>query len=69
VRLKVPPAAVRLLAGPALRTLAASWRIRTVDEARWRPLYEARRPHVFLLWHEALLPSFGTTGGSRSPSW
>jgi hypothetical protein len=56
VRLKVPPAAVRLLAGPALRTLAASWRISTVDEARWRPLYEGRRPHVFLLWHEALLP-------------
>jgi lysophospholipid acyltransferase (LPLAT)-like uncharacterized protein len=56
VRLKVPPAAVRLLAGPALRALAASWRISTVDEARWRSLYEARRPHVFLLWHEALLP-------------
>ena len=36
--------------------LAASWRIRTIDEERWRPLYEARRPHVFLLWHEALLP-------------
>jgi hypothetical protein len=30
--------------------------MRTVDEERWRPLYEARRPHVFLLWHEALLP-------------
>ncbi|MEO6056134.1 MAG: lysophospholipid acyltransferase family protein [Gemmatimonadales bacterium] len=27
-----------------------------MDEARWRPLYEARRPHVFLLWHEVLLP-------------
>lgn len=45
-----------MLAGPALRTLAASWRVRTVDEGRWRPLYEQRRPHVFLLWHEVLLP-------------
>ncbi|MEP7174956.1 MAG: lysophospholipid acyltransferase family protein [Gemmatimonadales bacterium] len=56
MKLKVPPAAARVLAGPALRVLAASWRIRTVDEARWRPLYEAGRPHVFLLWHEVLLP-------------
>jgi lysophospholipid acyltransferase (LPLAT)-like uncharacterized protein len=56
VKLKVPPAAARMLAAPALRVLAASWRVRTVDEHRWRPLYEARRPHVFLLWHEALLP-------------
>ena len=56
MRLKVPPSAVRVLAAPALRVLAASWRIRTVDEHRWRPLYDARRPHVFLLWHEALLP-------------
>ncbi|MEP6687264.1 MAG: lysophospholipid acyltransferase family protein [Gemmatimonadales bacterium] len=56
MKLKVPPSAVRMLAAPALRVLAASWRIRTVDEHRWRPLYDARRPHVFLLWHEALLP-------------
>jgi len=56
VKLKVPPAAARLLAGPALRLLALSWRITTVDEERWRTLYAARRPHVFLLWHEALLP-------------
>ena len=56
MKLKVPPAAVRLLAAPALRVLAASWRIRTIDEDRWRPLYQERQPHVFLLWHEALLP-------------
>jgi len=52
----VPPAAARVVAGPTFRALAATWRIRTVDEDRWRPLYEARRPHVFLLWHEVLLP-------------
>jgi hypothetical protein len=56
VKLRVPPSAARVLAGPALRLLATSWRIRTVDEERWRPLYQARRPHVFLLWHEVLLP-------------
>lgn len=56
MRLRVPPAAVRTLVGPAVKMLAASWRITTVHEERWRGLYEARRPHVFLLWHEALLP-------------
>ncbi len=56
MRLRVPPAAARALAGPAVRALATTWRITTVHEDRWRPLYEARRPHVFLLWHEALLP-------------
>jgi lysophospholipid acyltransferase (LPLAT)-like uncharacterized protein len=54
--LKVSPRAVRLLAAPFVRILAASWRIRTVHEERWRELYAAKRPHVFLLWHEALLP-------------
>jgi lysophospholipid acyltransferase (LPLAT)-like uncharacterized protein len=44
------------VAAPALRLLGASWRIRTVHEQRWRDIYEARRAHVFLLWHEALLP-------------
>jgi lysophospholipid acyltransferase (LPLAT)-like uncharacterized protein len=39
-----------------MRLLATSWRIRLVHEERWRTLYDARRPHVFLLWHEALLP-------------
>ena len=56
MKLRVSPAAARALAGPAVRALAASWRISTVHEERWRPLFEARRPHAFLLWHEALLP-------------
>jgi lysophospholipid acyltransferase (LPLAT)-like uncharacterized protein len=56
VKLRVPPSAARVLAGPALKLLASSWRIRTVDEERWRWLHQARRPHVFLLWHEVLLP-------------
>jgi lysophospholipid acyltransferase (LPLAT)-like uncharacterized protein len=56
VKLRVPPAAARAVAAPALRLLARSWRMSTQHEERWRPLYEARRPHVFLLWHEVLLP-------------
>jgi lysophospholipid acyltransferase (LPLAT)-like uncharacterized protein len=39
-----------------MRVLASSWRIRLEHEERWRRIYDARRPHVFLLWHEALLP-------------
>jgi lysophospholipid acyltransferase (LPLAT)-like uncharacterized protein len=56
VRLKVPPAAARAISGPAVRTLASSWRIQVIHEERWRVLYQASRPLVFLLWHEALLP-------------
>ena len=56
MRLKVSPGTVRALAAPAIRLLARSWRVRTVHEERWRALYDAGRPHVFLLWHEALLP-------------
>jgi hypothetical protein len=56
VKLRVPPAAARAVAAPAVRLLAGTWRVRTEHEERWRPLYEARRPHVFLLWHEVLLP-------------
>lgn len=44
------------MSGPAVRILASSWRIQAVNEERWRVLYKAGRPHVFLLWHEALLP-------------
>jgi lysophospholipid acyltransferase (LPLAT)-like uncharacterized protein len=56
VKLRVPPAAARVVAAPAMQVLASSWRVRTEHEERWRPLFEARRPHVFLLWHEVLLP-------------
>jgi lysophospholipid acyltransferase (LPLAT)-like uncharacterized protein len=56
VRLKVSPRTVRAVALPAVRVLASSWRIEVVHEERWLALYEAKRPHVFLLWHEALLP-------------
>jgi len=54
--LKLSPVAVRPLVAPLVRTLARSWRLRLVHEERWRALHEAQRPHVFLLWHEVLLP-------------
>jgi lysophospholipid acyltransferase (LPLAT)-like uncharacterized protein len=56
VRLKVSPESVRSFAAPAKRVLARTWRIRTEHEERWRPFYDARRAHVFLLWHEVILP-------------
>ena len=46
----------RAVAVPAVRALASSWRVTVAHEERWRTLHEARRPHVFLLWHEVLLP-------------
>jgi lysophospholipid acyltransferase (LPLAT)-like uncharacterized protein len=56
VKLRVPPPTARLLAGPALRLLATSWRIHTAHEERWREVRNGERPVVFLLWHEVLLP-------------
>jgi lysophospholipid acyltransferase (LPLAT)-like uncharacterized protein len=56
MRLRLSPQRTMKMAGPLLRGLAATWRIRTAHEDRWRKLYLARRPHVFLLWHEVLLP-------------
>jgi lysophospholipid acyltransferase (LPLAT)-like uncharacterized protein len=56
VALKLSPVAVRPVIAPLVRTLAHSWRISLAHEERWRALHEARRPVVFLLWHEVLLP-------------
>jgi len=56
VKLRIPPSAARAVAPPAMRLIAGSWRIGTEHEERWRPLYQARRPIVYLLWHEVLLP-------------
>ena len=56
MRLRLSPGAARTVVGPLLKALASSWRIRLVHEERWLQIYGAGRPHVFLLWHEALLP-------------
>jgi lysophospholipid acyltransferase (LPLAT)-like uncharacterized protein len=54
--MKVPPRVVRIFAGPLMRNLARTWRVQTVNEESWRPLYRSGQPHVYLLWHEALFP-------------
>jgi hypothetical protein len=54
-----------MLAAPAVRLLAASWRIRTVHEGRWRAVRDAGRAPVFLLWHEVLLPLLWQHRGQR----
>jgi len=56
VRLRISPEVARWLVAPVLRLLANTWRIHLRYEERWRRLFDARQPHLFLLWHEALLP-------------
>lgn len=56
MRIAVPPGAAVGVLGPIVSLLARSWRVETVHEERWRAVVAAGRPHVFLLWHDALLP-------------
>jgi lysophospholipid acyltransferase (LPLAT)-like uncharacterized protein len=42
--------------GPLISLLARTWRVQTVHADGGEDLVEAKRPHVFLLWHDALLP-------------
>ncbi|HEU5217309.1 MAG TPA: lysophospholipid acyltransferase family protein [Gemmatimonadales bacterium] len=54
--MKVSPRATALVLGPLVSALARTWRVETLHEDRWRSLVDQKRPHVFLLWHDALLP-------------
>ncbi len=56
MKLRIPPGVIRVVGRPLVIALARSWRIETIHEERWRPLREAGRPHVFMCWHESLLP-------------
>lgn len=56
MKIRVPPALTRRVAGPAVGLLARTWRMMTVHEERWRALQEQGGGFVFLCWHEALLP-------------
>ncbi|HEX7024773.1 MAG TPA: lysophospholipid acyltransferase family protein [Gemmatimonadales bacterium] len=56
MRLSLPPRLLVTVGGPLVALLARSWRFETRGEERWRALADAGRPHVFLLWHDALLP-------------
>ena len=56
MRIPVPPGVVRVVGTPLVSGLARSWRYRTVGEGRWRRFTDRGEPHIFLLWHEAILP-------------
>ncbi len=56
MKLSVSPRTTARLLGPVVSLLARSWRLRTVGEAQWLALADAGQPHLFLLWHDALLP-------------
>lgn len=54
--MRLSPAVASAVAGPAVSALARTWRWETVHQDRWRQVADAGEPHVFLLWHEVLLP-------------
>lgn len=41
---------------PLLKALAATWRFTERGVEHWRPLRDARRPFLFVLWHSRILP-------------
>lgn len=56
MRIAVPPGLAAVALGPLVSSLARTWRVEALHAERWRALVEQDRPHVFLLWHDALLP-------------
>jgi lysophospholipid acyltransferase (LPLAT)-like uncharacterized protein len=56
LKITISPGVAARVLGPLISTLARTWRVETVHAERWRGLVEEHRPHVFLLWHDALLP-------------
>ena len=56
MKLRLPPRVEQAVARPVLSLLAASWRVHTMHEERWRAVGKSGRPLVWMLWHEALLP-------------
>jgi lysophospholipid acyltransferase (LPLAT)-like uncharacterized protein len=56
MKLKLLRSLGRWLGGPLASLLARSWRVKVIDEDRWRSLRDSGEPYLFVLWHEALLP-------------
>jgi len=56
VRWRPAPAAAARVGVVTLGPLFRSIRWQTRNEAVWRDIQAARRPFVFMLWHEVLLP-------------
>lgn len=46
----------RAIGPPLVKALAATWRYAERGEEHWRPLWDAGRPFVFVLWHSRILP-------------
>lgn len=51
------------LAPRFVRLLAATWRVRVVDDAGWRTLRAAGRPIIYALWHGEMLPLLAQHSG------
>jgi len=56
MRWRPEPARAARFLGPLVSGLARSWRLDVRDDRHWRDLVAERRPFLFVLWHEALLP-------------
>jgi lysophospholipid acyltransferase (LPLAT)-like uncharacterized protein len=56
MKFPLPRGMVRLIGTPLLNALARSWRFRTFGPERLERAVADHRPHVFLLWHEAIFP-------------
>ena len=56
MKFRLSPQTVRMLAPAFIDPLARSWRFRVRHRERWQRLVDTRRPFIYLLWHEALLP-------------
>jgi lysophospholipid acyltransferase (LPLAT)-like uncharacterized protein len=56
VKFALAPALAVGLFGPVISLLARTWRFETLHQERWRVVHRSGRAHVFLLWHDALLP-------------
>lgn len=56
MKIRVSPKLVRVIGPAIIDPLARSWRFRLRNRERWQRLVDGRKPFIFLLWHEALLP-------------
>jgi len=56
VKIAPSPVAAALVAGPLVSMLARTWRVTVSGAERWEAVLKSGRPHIFLLWHDALLP-------------
>lgn len=56
MRIRTSPRVIRIIAPVLTDPLARSWRFHLRNHERWQRLVDSRKPFIFLLWHEVLLP-------------